>query len=245
MGIAGPPAADDDGAYIFIDHREEEGSIVAFVSERLAPADALAIRYDRTLFVTFRGQEYRIPHTFSRHDRYVVVSSLAELLKDDYRFFVLVPSLDSDAHGLLVVPRSVAEGWDPLPDHLTVLQLGFDYFGQIKVPYLNHEGSAPEFARESGLQREASGAYAQFLEAAFIKRTVDTGTAAAFAKLVMSDPKAKEEFGLSVDATEAEVTAKIQAELNTALQQANAEGAFDEFDSAMQELWKHTGGPPK
>jgi hypothetical protein len=65
MGIAGPPAADDDDAYIFIDHREEEGSIVAFVSERLAPADALAIRYDETLFVTFRGQEYRTP-THSR-----------------------------------------------------------------------------------------------------------------------------------------------------------------------------------
>jgi hypothetical protein len=61
----------------------------------------------------------------------------------------------------------------------------------------------------------------------------------------MSDPKAKEEFGLSVDATEAEVTAKIQAELNAALQQANAEEAFDEFDSAMQELWKLSGGPAR
>ena len=109
MRTARPPAADDDDAYIFIDHRQEEGSIVAFVSERLAPADVLAMRYDEALFVTFRGQEHRIPLTFSRHDRYVAVSSLAELLKDDYRFFVLVPSLDSDTHGLLVVPRSVAE----------------------------------------------------------------------------------------------------------------------------------------
>ena len=54
-----------------------------------------------------------------------------------------------------------------------------------------------------------------------------------------------EEFGLSADACEAEVTAKLQAERSAALQEADGEGSFDEFDSAMQELWKHTGGPPK
>jgi hypothetical protein len=240
-----PPGPDDEDAYIFIDHRDEEGSIVAYVSDRLAPADALTERYNETLFVTFRGQEHRIPLTMSRHDRYVAVSSLAEILKDDYRFFLLVPTLDSDTHGLLVAPRSVAEGWNPLPEHLIPLQLGFDYFGQINVPYLRHEGSAPDFARESKLQRETSGAYAKFLEAAFIKRAIDTETVAAFAKLVMQDPKAMEEFGLSADASEADVTAKLQAELSAALQEVDGEGSFDEFDSAMLELWKHTGGPPR
>ena len=54
MRTARPPAANDDDAYIFIDHREEEGSIVAFVSERFAPADALTARYaDEGLFVSF------------------------------------------------------------------------------------------------------------------------------------------------------------------------------------------------
>ena len=240
-----PPAADDDEAYIFIDHREEEESIVFSVSDRLAPADALDTRCDETLFVTFRGQEHRIPLTISPHDRYVAVSSLAELLKDDYRFFVLVPSLNSDTHGLLVVPKSVAEAWNPLPEHLTPLELGFDYFGQIKVPYLYHEDGAPDFARESELQRDASGAFAQFLEAMLLKRRVDTETAAAFAKLVMREPKAREDLGLARDASEAEVTAKIMAELNAALQDAKVDEAFEEFDSAMQELWKLTGGPPR
>jgi hypothetical protein len=147
----------------------------------LAPADALATRRDETLFVTFRGQEHPIPLTISRHDRYVV-SSLAELLEDDYRFFVLVPSLDSDTHGLRVAPKSVAEGWNPLPEHLTPLEPSFDYFSQIKVPYLYHAATAPDFARESELQREASGAYAQFLEAMLFKRSINTETAAAFAE---------------------------------------------------------------
>ena len=95
------------------------------------------------------------------------------------------------------------------------------------------------------LERETSGAYAQFLEAMLFKRAVDTGTAAAFAKLAMRNPKAKEEFGLSADATEAEVAAKIEAELNAALLQAKVEEAFAEFGSAMQELWNLNGGPPK
>jgi hypothetical protein len=41
------------------------------------------------------------------------------------------------------------------------------------------------------------------------------------------------------------VTAKIKAELNAALQEAKVDEAFEECDSAMQELWKPTGGPPR
>ena len=224
MGIAGPPAADDDGAYIFIDHREEEGSIVAFVSERLrASRCSCHPLLTRRCLSRFGVRNIASP-THSRG-----TTAMSSYLSGGTSKTTTASS--SWSRRSTVTPTGCLWCQDQWPrdgtlysDHLTVLQLGFDYFGQIKVPTLNHEGSAPEFAREKWASEGSVGRLCTVFEAAFIKRTVDTGTAAAFAKLVMSDPKAKEEFGLSGDATEAEVTAKIQAELNTALQQANAEG---------------------
>src|SRR5262245_42082032 len=192
MRTPGPPAADDEEAYIFIDHREEEESIVLSVSERLAPADALATRCDETLFVTFRGQEYRIPLTISPHDRYVAISSLAELLKDHYRFFVLLPSHGSDTHAVLVVPVAVAQGWGSLPEHLAPLRLGFDYFYELDVPYLNHEASAPNFARESEGARASTNAFSQWLVSGLFSGKADPDASAALAKAALLDPRVRE-----------------------------------------------------
>ena len=107
MTSSTPPAADDEDAYVFLDHHEEPGSIIKQVSERLAPEHPLTARVDEDaehLFATYRGQEGRIPLTLAWYDQYVEISSLAELMKDDYRFFVLAPTLGDDTHGLLVAP---------------------------------------------------------------------------------------------------------------------------------------------
>src|SRR5262245_47535775 len=85
------PAADDQDAYTFVDHREDPVAIIGYVARRLVPEHMLMARVDEDLehlFANYRGQEHRIPLTLCWHDQYVVISSLAELLKDGYRFFV-------------------------------------------------------------------------------------------------------------------------------------------------------------
>src|SRR5262245_54967184 len=183
MNSATPPPADDDQAYIFVDHREWLLNIVEGVSRRLTAAHALTAREKGV--VVFCGQEHRIPLTMSPHDQYVVTSSLAELLKDHYRFFVLVPSLDTDTHGLLVAPIATAKAWDTMPAHLTPLRLGFDYFHQIRIPYLNHENSAPDFARDSQRLKEAGAVWEKLIEASLFHKAIDPEMASALARLAM------------------------------------------------------------
>ena len=246
MTSSTPPAADDEDAYVFLDHHEEPGVIIPQVSKRLAPEHALTARVAEDvdhLFVAFRGQEHRIPLTLAWYDQYVEISSLAELLKDDYRFFVLAPTLGSDTHGLLVVPIANALAWVPLPEHLIPLQLGFDYFGKIKVPYLNHEDSAPDFARESGAERDMQDALRQVFSG-FLSGKADPETSAALAKAVVTHLSFNQLADMPDDASEAELVAEIQKAMEELLRDPELTEGRREIDNALQELRKLTGGPP-
>jgi hypothetical protein len=237
MTGAGPPAAEDDNAYVYFDHREEEVSIIENVSTHLAPEHALTITGDDPdLFVTYRGDEYKIPLTISPHDRYVAVSSLAELLKDDYRFFVLVPSLDTDTHAVLVAPASQAAGWVPLPGHLEPLRLGFDYFSGIEIPYLNNEEAAPNFAAESDSARSSANAMSQLLVSAILGGKVDANASAELAKAAMTNPKLREHADFPKNMSEAEIAAEIQKAMKEALEDPEVVGHRRDIGEAMREL---------
>ena len=95
-----------------------------------------------------------LPLTFTRHDRYVALSSLAEVLKDKYSFWLVEGRLGDDTHGLLILSHEVAlqlqtEHAEWLAATLVPMQLGFDYFNEIKVPYLGHEDNNPDFLQQS------------------------------------------------------------------------------------------------
>jgi hypothetical protein len=237
------PAADDDWAYVFVDHREMEESIVHYVAERLAPEHTLTAREDgEDLFVTYRSQEHRLPLTISRHDRYVAISSLAELLKDDYRFFVLALSLDSDTHGLLVAPVATVATWGPLPSHLQDLKPGFDYFSGINVPYLNHE--APNFARDAEGVHAASEAMGLMINSLFSGKT-DPAAATALARAAMMDPKIKDHPDFPKGASEADIAAEIEKAMQEALQDPEVRGYRREMNDALAELRGLTGARAK
>jgi hypothetical protein len=231
----------------FIDSHEEPGVIIPQVSKWLAPEHALTARVADDadhLFVAFRGQEHRIPLTLAWYDQYVEVSSLAELLQDDYRFFVLAPTLGSDTHGLLVAPIATALSWEPLPEHLIPLELGFDYFGKIRVPYLNHEDSAPGFARESGAQNEMDNALSQVFSG-FLSGKADPGASEALAKAVVTHMRLDQLADIPDDASEAEIVAEIQKGMQEVLNDPELVEGRREIDSALQELRKLTHAPPK
>jgi len=245
MSTAFPPSVDDESAYIFVDHHSEEGCIVEWVSDRLAPKDTLSVRADGTeLFVTHRDREYRLPLTISRHDRFVAISSLAELLKNDYRFFVLSPWRGSDTHRLLVVPESHARAWGSIPEHLEPLRFGFDYFNGINIPYLNHEDSAPNWATESEAARLSGEALTRFYGVFLLgTKKLDPGAAAAFAKAAVKDPSLREFVDWPENASEAEIAAIVEKAIDEGLQGAGVKEWRSGFDNAMQDLWTVTGGP--
>ena len=234
VSASAPPGAEDDDAYVYFDHRALESSIVEAVSRHLAPEHALTAREvhgGEELYVTYRGHEHKLPMTVSPHDRYVAISSLAELLKDHYRFFALLPSHDTDTHAVLVVPIAVAQGWTDLPEHLEPLRLGFDYFHQLEVPYLNHEQSAPNFASQAGA-RASADAFAGFLLSAMFSGKADPKAVAALAK----DPRIREHSPFPKDMkgmSEAQIAAEIQKQTEEALQDPQVKQMSAEIGKGM------------
>ena len=157
------PAAHDEGL-IWVDHREAEDDIVAAVAEVLEAGDKLYAEWrDDVLVAVYQRQAHEIPLTLSPHDRYVAISSLAELLKAGYRFWIRRDSLDGDTHGLLVASRSALAALtsaerEALEAAFQPLELGHDYFHGLRVPYLGHLDNNPDLARESAEQTRASKA---------------------------------------------------------------------------------------
>lgn len=186
-----PPGSDEEDAYIWVDHRAEETEILDEISARIAPEDALIVGdySDSGLPVTYRGAALEIPLTLSPHDRYVAISSAAELLKERYRMFLLASSLSDDTHGLLVVSNAEADRWGPLPTHLVPLDLGFDYFNQIRVPYIGHTDEAPQFEADRDQSAAERKVGAALVELMLTDKAADAHAIQKIAQLVHSDPK--------------------------------------------------------
>jgi hypothetical protein len=225
-----PPAVDDDDAYLWIDHREDDAAIVELISARLAPEDALSVdESEDRMSVRHRGQEHVIPLQYIPQDRYTVISSLAELLRGNYAFFLLRPSLVTDTHGLFVVPLNNAAGWGQLPDHLTPLKLGYDYFHDVDLPYVHQEQST----------RDALTGLVQVV----ISGRTDVDLASELARLARTDQQLRED-------ARGKSEAGLLAEIKESLDESFASSEFlqdkrelDQTMSRLQELVRHGKTP--
>lgn len=160
---------DFDDALLWVDHRSQEDEIIFEVADYLNEP-LFAEWHEDKLWLCYATAEadaggnstanaepdrkWQLPLTFTRHDRYVALSSLAEVLKDKYSFWLVEGRLGDDTHGLLILSHAVAsqlqtEHADWLAETLVPMQLGFDYFNEIKVPYLGHEDNNPDFLQQS------------------------------------------------------------------------------------------------
>lgn len=160
---------DFDDALLWVDHRSQEDEIIFEVADYLNEP-LFAEWHEDKLWLCYATAEadadgnstanaepdrkWQLPLTFTRHDRYVALSSLAEVLKDKYSFWLVEGRLGDDTHGLLILSHAVAsqlqtEHADWLAETLVPMQLGFDYFNEIKVPYLGHENNNPDFLQQS------------------------------------------------------------------------------------------------
>jgi len=165
---AGKP---DDQALLWIDHRDEDDGIIESLSRRLGEGDAIAVDWrDDDLWAMYRGTAHRVPLTFTPHDRYVAIGSVAELVKDRYGLYVSKASLRSDTHGLAVLAHAeVASASDAarqvLQERFTRVAPGTDYFGGPDLPYVGNEDHNPEFAAQAAVfdqeQRELMQAFVQ------------------------------------------------------------------------------------
>lgn len=147
-------AEDYNEAFGWIDWRSMEHEVIEAFAWQLDEGDELTYREDEDegrVTPILNGVEYRVPLTFTGSDRYVMIHSLAEILKDRYEVFLEADSQQSDTHGVLVLPHAQAEvlrqrhaQW--MKNALEELQPGLDGFSGLQVPWVGHEDAAPEFA---------------------------------------------------------------------------------------------------
>ena len=249
MSSGAPPAADDDDAYVFVDHREKEGSVIEQIASRLAPGHSLTAQVDEDdLLVTYRGKAHRfsliiMPLPDGRYYGCIEIFSLAELLQDDYRIFVLTPWQRKATDRLLVVPVSEPLRWGSLPMHLTPLEEdSYVYFSRVTDP--SRPESVPDSPTDSDAARVASEAMSRLISNAFFSGKVDTGACASLAELIMTNPELRD-ADFPESASKAEIAAQLENVVREALQDPEVKEGRSEFDDAMQALWKVTGGPPK
>ncbi|MDH5180065.1 MAG: hypothetical protein OEZ39_13440 [Gammaproteobacteria bacterium] len=149
--------------FAWIDHRSYEDEVVEGVAEQIEESLS-SVWKDDELWVNWQGTEYKIPLTVTRHDRYVAISSLAELLKEKYTFWLHRETLEDDTHGLLVTSNALADELvknhaDWVDRNLVRLQLGHDYFNGLEIPYYGHENHNPDFQKEAEEFNEALAEY--------------------------------------------------------------------------------------
>lgn len=144
---------DEQGeAFVWIDWRSGEDEVVTDFAEQLDPADTLTFREDGDRVVPIlRGVEHPVPLTLSGSDRYVMIHSLAELLKDRYTFWRHADSAGSDTHGFLVLRNDEASELQQrhpkwVKKNLETLTPGVDGFSGLDIPWWGHEHHAPGFA---------------------------------------------------------------------------------------------------
>ena len=155
-GATGKIEAALNEAVTLFDWQDKEEAIIRDVAYRLDEDGKRKLSgawRGGSFFIMLDGETHRPPLTMSRHDSYVMLSSLAVLLGDEFEFLLLRRSIEEERHMLLVLTKAQARllrarldaDFTPL---LTRMKLGFDYFFSIDIPYLRHEDNNPLFKEQ-------------------------------------------------------------------------------------------------
>lgn len=145
---------DQAEAFVWIDWRSDEDEVVTGFAEQLDDPDSLTFREEEGRVIPILdGVERPVPLTLSGSDRYVMIHSLAEMLKDRYTVWMHADSQGSDTHGFLVLRNDESAALQQrhpkwVGKYLSALSPGIDGFSGLDIPWWGHEDHAPQFARK-------------------------------------------------------------------------------------------------
>lgn len=162
--LAALEGEDANEVFAWVDWKAEEREVVEAFAEQLVDGDELAYReHDGRTTPIYNGVQYPVPLTGTGSDRYVMVFSLAEILKERYAVFRHADCL-GDTHGFLLLTHEEAADlarrfpkWQR--KHLETMSMGVDGFSGLDLPWYGHEDHAPHFTRkraalDAGIERD-------------------------------------------------------------------------------------------
>lgn len=145
---------DFDAAFGWVDWRSSEQEVVETFENQLGDGWDLNLNMDNgDTMLSVQGVEYIIPLTDTGSDRYVMLSSLAEIFKETHVIWLHKKGMEDDTHGILALAKGQSDeltkhhgNW--VTEHLLPLRKGVDEFDGIAIPYYGAEDNAPNFERE-------------------------------------------------------------------------------------------------
>ena len=144
-----------EGMFGWIDWRSSIDDVAEIFQMQIGDGAAISLieSEGETPSVSVSGETYPIPLTGTESDHYVLICSLAEVLRDTHEVWAHKASLQDDTHGLLVLTKEQSDelkehhtAW--VEQHLFPLPLGVDQFSGVAIPYYGHEDNAPGFEGE-------------------------------------------------------------------------------------------------
>lgn len=147
---------------VIVDHRSEDREI----AEELAAfihVDNGSLRWeedDDHSYLSWHAARHRVPLTHTTHDRYVTISSVAYVLRDAYDLWLLKDRLEGDTHSVLLLSKKDSAKLEATHPRWTAnmlerLDLGYDYFSKIRVPFAGNESHNPRFLDDAaGVENE-------------------------------------------------------------------------------------------
>jgi hypothetical protein len=121
--------------FFAVDWREDDADIVAYCAEALELESLTAEWRGDDLFITFDGQEARVPLVMDVADRHITICTLNDVLSPNYEVRFLVFSHGSDTGGFAAL--SVAD-WNEL-EKANAAVVGENFIDPRKLPNLMTE----------------------------------------------------------------------------------------------------------
>jgi hypothetical protein len=250
------PASDErDGVFVPIETDYEDDGTVDWISQFLAEADQLTPRLEgETFFITYHGQEWQVPLAISRHDRYITVSSVAEIIKDRYAIFIDRTTIGEEFNYLLIAAKDTIAARGPRPDYLIPLQIGFDYFSgdpeagtALRIPYSGQnpddfDAATFEAGKAASVRQIDLGrAWADTIVGAVFTGKIDDAKLKELVDTAAKDPKLAKEFsGQSPD----ELVTQLRDGLSEVMADPEIAKSSAEARQGLNDLRAMTGQPP-
>jgi len=143
-----------DDQFLWVAWFQQEEGMIKKLAEKLHISDKLTAEcLEDKLRVRWNGEEHILPLSTQPHNSYIVISSLAYLLRESHDFWLVKYLMGDDVHAILITTKEetgvlATKYSKQVSRFFTPLECGHDYFSGIDILYLDQEDYNPLFEQQ-------------------------------------------------------------------------------------------------
>ncbi len=140
--------------FLWVAWFQEETGICHQLGKKLPDSETLTAEWRGTQFwINLNDAQHCIPLAANAHNTYILLSSIAHLLRDQFDFWLVKHLMEDDLHALLITSKQesalLAKNHSgDLEKYFSLFSPGHDHFSRIKIPYTDNENNNPYFENQ-------------------------------------------------------------------------------------------------